>query len=237
MGAQQMLLRTITFITAVAIAGCSLGVPLQVDSISNPNLPAEKTYVLLSGVPQVGSEDLYFQEFSRYFREILARAGYSEARSPAQAALAIYLGYGMSTGETVRYAHSLPVYGVEGGETITLRETTRDAAGAVTETTRTFLVPMHQRVVGQDLRVGTYVNYTAFATLEARPAGEDRKGPTFWRITVTSTTESRDLRRLMPYMAAAAAPYIGRNTGEAVRIKLQSDDPLVKGLRAPESAR
>ncbi len=215
-------------------AGCSSSIPVKVDSIVGAESPPDKTYSWLSGMQNVPQEDLYFREFSNYFRSVLKQQGYTESKK-GDAAIAIYFSYGVSPGKTVQYTTSTPLYDWFGGDTIIYVETNdEEEGGEVSRTTRTVTTPVYRRMVGVDVDTRSYTVFTGFAVLEAKryqAGAAPKEMNTLWKTTVSVTSRSNDLRALMPVLAAAATSYIGVDTGAAKIVKIRKDDPKLAELK------
>ncbi len=225
---------TLIMLALLAVAGltaCSTqNVKVAVDSIiGQKNIPS-KYYTWRSGMQETSRNDLHFREFSRYFQAILQDHGYRQD-TEKNAPIVIYFSYGVSPGRTTRYTTTTPIYEWEGGETIVYTETKKDKEGKTTSTvTSTVTTPSRQRLVGMSVGTSRYTVFTRFVILEAKrhQAGSEPKDmETLWKSKITSTGPSNDLRALMPIMAAAAAPYIGVDTGETKVVKIKKDDPRV----------
>ena len=52
-----------------------------------------------------------------------------------------------------------------------------------------------------------------------------------WNVNIHSVGESNDLRAIMPFLAAATMPFLGKNSGLQQSLTLAEDDPLVLELR------
>ncbi len=220
----------ITVMLAALLAGCSSTIPVKVDSITSAGQEAGRSYVWFSGMEGVAQDDLHFREFSRYFRTVLERRGYREGSADG-ADLAIYFSYGVTPGRTVYYTTSTPIYGWFGGDTYVYVESEGDAGK---QTTRTITTPIYRRVVGVDVDTRSYTPFTGFATLVAKryqPGTGARQMETLWKITVSTTGRSNDLRALMPALALAAEPYIGIDSGAARVVRVKRDDPALLELR------
>lgn len=222
-------------IALLGLGACGAqSVKVSVDSITAPAQPAAKHYVWRSNMPGVGENDLYFREFSRYFKAVLAQHGYRET-PPGEADIAIFFSYGVSPGHTVHYTTSMPIYDWVGGDTFVYTETQKDAQGKVTgKTTRTVTTPVQQRLVGISLDSNQYTEYTRFVALEAKrwePERKPQEMPTLWQTRISSIGPQSDLRALMPLLAAASAPYVGVNTGAAKLVKITPNDPRVIELQ------
>ncbi len=223
---------TVLFISLLA-AGCSSSIPVKVDSIVGSESPPDKTYSWFSGMQNVSQDDLYFREFSRYFRSVLKQQGYVESKD-GNAAVAIYFSYGVSPGKTVQYTTSTPLYDWFGGDTVVYVQTKDEGGGEVSRTTSTVTTPLYRRMVGVDVDTRSYTVFTSYAILEAKryhPGSKPEEMKTLWKTTVSTTGRSNDLRALMPVLATAAAPYIGVDTGAAKIIKVQKDDPKLVELK------
>jgi hypothetical protein len=226
---------TMIFIAAL-LAGCSPKISVRIDSIVDQMEPlGEKRYVLYSAVQGISVGDLYFREHSGYFREILKQQGYLEVRDRENADVAIYFDYGISGGKVIHSTYTRPVYATVGGETIDVTETYTDASGKTTsKKTKSVFIPSRQYVVGTTTERESYTVYTAHAVLEAKEIKQGDKtedGRTLWKTVITTTSKLDDLRRLMPILAVAAAPYLGTNTGGAQTVDLGENDDRVLEMK------
>ena len=224
-------------VVTLFLVGCSPKVAVRVDSIvAQGNLLREKRYVLYSGMQGTSVDDLYFREYGKYFREILKKHGYHQVNQPEGADLAIYFSYGITGGEEVHHTYTRPVYAIVGGETIDITETETDAEGRKIKTTKTVTIPTRSRIVGVETRKESYTVFTAYAVLEAKEINgakghTDKSMQTLWKTTITTTSKLDDLRRIMPMMAAVSAPYLGKNSGEIVTVKLRDSDARVLEMK------
>lgn len=227
-----MLRTLIAFLfAALLLPGCATTYVVKVDSIAASNTPvAGIKYVLTSGMSDVKESDLYFREFAAQFQRILNAKGYVEVPTRAAADIAITLSYGTSSGHSELYSYVRPIYHVSGGENIGYREVKTDADGKKTETISTIYVPLRTQVVGYATEVNSQTLFTHFAVLEGNSLadGGASDGKQLWKTTIRLVDPSNDLRRLMPYMAAAAAPYVASNTGAVQTVELKPDDPRLR---------
>ncbi|MBI3775026.1 MAG: hypothetical protein HY273_05645 [Gammaproteobacteria bacterium] len=217
-------------LTALLLTGCATTYVVRVDSIAESGAPAAGIkYVMTSGMNDVKDSDLYFREFAAQFHRILTAKGYVETSSRTDANILITLSYGTSSGHNEVYSYLRPLYHVSGGENITYKEVKTDASGQKTETYSTVYVPLRTQVIGYTSELSSQTLYTHFAVLEAEAltTGEP-SGKQVWKTTVRLIDPSNDLRRLLPYMATAAAPYVASNTGSMQTVELKPDDPRVQ---------
>jgi len=217
-------------IAALLLSGCATTYVVKVDSIAESSTPvAGIKYVLVSGMSDVKEGDLYFREFAAQFHRILTAKGYVETTTRTEAGIAITLSYGTSSGHNEFYSYLRPLYHFSGGENITYREIKTDSAGQKTETISTVYVPLRTQMIGYSTEINSQTLYTHFATLEADAlTNGESAGKQVWKTTVRLIDPSNDLRRLLPYMATAAAPYVASNTGTMQTVELKPDDPRVQ---------
>lgn len=220
----------ISLLFAMLLPGCASTYVVKVDSIAESTTPvAGIKYVLASGMSDVKESDLYFREFATQFHRILHAKGYEEAAGRADASVAITLSYGTSNGHNEFYSYLRPLYHFSGGENITYKEVKTDSAGLKTETISTVYVPMRTQMIGYSTEINSQTLYTHFVTLEAEPlVNGESNGKQAWKTTIRLIDASNDLRHLLPYMAAAAAPYVASNTGAVQTVELKPDDPRVQ---------
>lgn len=195
---------------AISLSACSITPRITVDSISTRDTPT--SYTLRSGMPEVSGNDLYFQEFSRHFKQAMNSRGYQETDSD-KADLLVLFSYGLGSGQTTYQTYTTPIYGLTGGQTMSVVETTNNV-----RTVKEVYIPIQQRIVGRETHISSYTTYNAYAALEAR-INSDKEHAPVWKTTVQMQTPNTDLRGIMPALANAAAKYIGTNTGKVIEVK------------------
>lgn len=225
-------------LVALFVVGCSPKIAVRIDSIvAQGTVLQEKNYIFYSGMRGTSANDLYFRKYGKYFLEVLKKNGYRQVNQPEAADFAIYFSYGITGGTEVHYTYTRPVYAIVGGETADIRETETDAAGRKIKTTKTVTIPSTTRVVGVETRRESYIVFTAHAVLEAEEihgtqGQTDNSMETLWKTTITTTSKLDDLRQIMPIMAAASVPYLGKNTGEIVIVELRDGDAQVLEMKS-----
>jgi hypothetical protein len=220
----------------LGLGACASTVKVQVNAINDPAQPSPgKNYYLHNAQVADGDDELFFREFSVYFEHALKAKDYRRVEDRKDADFIINLSYGVSGGRTGIETYSWPIYETVGGETITYTETKTDSSGTKTTTKGSVSVPLRVQRVGTQVESRSYTVYTHHVILEAHSLTHDGKiqeGPLLWKTIVNRVTESTDLRASMPYMAAAAAPYLGGNTGKQQTITLKPDTPSVQEMRS-----
>jgi hypothetical protein len=215
----------------ILMSACATRVAVNVNAISDmERTQYGKKYFLTNVNNEVPSDDLYFKEFRRYFDYALQQKGYTKADSRDQADLEIQLHYGISDGRTGVQTYSWPIYETFGGESMTITEKVTDSGGQSRTVRRTIYVPATVRQVGNSYETRSYTIYNRYVNLAALPIDGDKKP--VWNINVHSVGESSDLRAIMPYLAAAALPYLGENSGQEQQLELGPEDPVIKEMRS-----
>jgi len=212
---------------------CSSRVSVVVNAIAISGLEGVgKNYVLTSAMDDIDAKDLFFQEFSHYFELVLQKQGYIKVQAKKEADIEILFGYGISDGMTDIATFSWPIYDTIGGESITITENSTDASGNVITTTRTIYIPPRIARVGTSIEAKSYTSFNRTAILEARKtvkAGET--GDALWKLLISSVGASNDIRGVMPYLATAAAMYIGKNAREKREVIIEHNNPLLLELK------
>lgn len=220
----------------IGLFGCATRLTVQVNAIADTEATSGSTrYVLLNGNSEGQENDLFFREFSAYFIPLLTQKGYQRVAAREQADIEIFLRYAVSDGRSGIQTFTHPIYETFGGNTITFTETKTDGSGTTTTTQGTVHVPLQSLYVGTAVESHSYTLYTSSVALEAYKIVRDEtvksQPAIFWKTLINSTSDSNDLRHVIPVMAAAAAPYITGNSGSAKTIRLRLDDPKVLAIK------
>jgi len=228
-----MILRRVVLFIFVGVSlftlGCSNRITVVVDAIATDAVNATaKRYVLTSAMDNVDEKDLFFQEFSHYYNLILKQQGYTHVASKKDADIEILFGYGISDGMTDISTFSWPIYETVGGESISITETSTDSSGKPITTTRVIYISPRIARVGTTFESKSYTTFIRTTILEARKV-ED--GDALWKVLISSVGASNDIREIMPYLAAASADFIGKNTRKKRELVFGYDDVRVLELK------
>ena len=220
----------------VSLFGCTTRLTVQVNAIADTEIRTKASrYVLLNGNAEGQENDLFFREFSAYFIPLLTKKGYQRVATREAADIEIFFRYAVSEGRSGVHTFAHPIYETFGGNTITFTETKTDGSGTTTTTQGTVHVPLQTLYVGTAVESHSYTLYTSSAALEAYVINDDdtkKDQPTIlWKTLMSSTSDSNDLRSVIPIMATAAAPYITGNSGSSKTIRLELDDPKVLAIK------
>ena len=228
-------LRTLILVCVILLSasGCASYVSVNVNSITDISAKSSGNhYVLVNHNEDADSSNLYFLEFSRYFDHVLTKQGYAKVDDPANADIKIIFQFGISDGRTGLQTYSWPIYETFGGQTYTITEKSTNNSGQTVTTQRTVYIPAQVRQVGSTYETRSYTIYNRYANLTALPTSANGQTTPLWNINIHSVGENSDLRAIMPYLAAAASPYIAKNSGQQKTLELTADNPLVKELKS-----
>ncbi len=210
---------------------------VRIDSISSGQ-PTARKYFLFPGKKGVNPGDLQFQEFATYTHRALEQKGFIKTDGLDEADIAIFLYYDISDPSQHQYSYSTPVYGQTGVSSSHTYGSLYSYGNSATYSGTTTHTPTYG-VVGSRQYSGTYVTFTRYISLNAldlaayRKAEEEKQ---VWKTDIFSTGSSGDLRKVFPVMLAAAAQYIGDNTGQKIKVTLYEYDQRVKAIKAIPTA-
>lgn len=225
---QRILGRSAIFLGALLLGGCATGPRFSVDAINDPAAKNLKAYHIVSGDPSVPESDLRFQEARRYVETALQGRGYYPAPSPERAEIVVAVQVDIEGPIEKREVRAEPVYGRVGGGYRYVARTVPDGKGGTTTVTVPVYEPPRTEVVGY--RDREYVVYTFEKTLRmdavtGERATDGEAARQAWSVTVKNSDAEDDIREYLPYMAAAAIPYIGENSGKKQEIMITEKSP------------
>jgi len=215
---------------------CAHHVVVNVNAITDMKVPQHgNRYFMTNANDGNATSELYFQEFRTYFDHLLTKNGYTKVDDLKDADIEIRFHYGVSDGKTGIQHYSWPIYETFGGDRVTITERITDSSGNTQTINRTVYIPPYVRQVGSAYEAQSYTYYNRYLNLAAYPAAAEKGQTTLtplWNVNVYSVGESDDLRAIMPYLAAASAPYLGKNSGQQQSVTIGADNPLVKELQS-----
>lgn len=236
------LTRTILRFFALALVawvgvGCAQTYAFKVDAMSHPDVTATgQSYVLVSGDPQVRESDLQFREVAGYLRSALSGEGLYEAPSPAEADLIIEVAFGMGPPTTSYRTVTEPIVAEVGGGVRYHLRTVRNPDGSTSVVTVPVIMPRRTQIIGHmDRQVveTTHEKYLRITASDRSQPGADEQPTQVWSVYVRNQDTSDDLRKYLPFMAAAAMPHFGKQTEGQREIVLKEEDPAVAFVKKP----
>ncbi len=224
--------------------GCATKPKYIVNVSSIGNTHQKMKYVLMSGLKNISTTDLEFQEYAKYINKALQKKGFIKSYFK-NANIAIFLSYGISKPQKHTYSYSIPIYGQTGISSATTYGTSNTYgtlntygntgyySGNTYSNATTYYTPKYG-IKGYQSGIGEYITYTRYFELSAVDLEYfkiTKKNKQLWKTTVISTGSSGDLRRVFPVLVAASERYIGLNTGKQIKIQLYEDDKKVLELK------
>jgi len=205
----KILLSIIILITVLFTTGCSpitSKYRVTIDAITAPNLKvAPSSFVIEALGKNSDKNSLLFQEQSNNLVKLLLSKGYTQLQSSSEAEQIIYFDYGIEKllEEVETYSQPEVTVGVSVGNSYGF-------------------YGHHYNPFWND--VGYYRSYrkrysyyNRYMTILAK----SQTGKELWRIDASSIGESKNLKKIVPLLIEASAPFIGKNTKEPVKVTIK----------------
>lgn len=235
---RSLLLATVGACMVLGFSGCASTYRFKVDAVKNPDITEQKSsYRLVSGNPQMDSEDLRFKEAAGYVKTALSSKGMYEAPAGTDAEMVIEVDFGMEEPRTETRTVEEPVYVTEYLPPVERMVPMKMRDGTI-KMVRVIEYPTRQRFVGTKQNVYTvtiYEKYTRITAREAQSSDGERPPRELWSVYVKNDDERDDLRQYVPLMVSAAMDSVAENGSAAKEVVLSDQDERVtfvkKGLQ------
>jgi hypothetical protein len=217
----------------LASTGCVRSYLVHVDSISDSSAQLNKTYLILPGNKATAAGDLQFREFAGLLVRAMSIQGYTLAGVSQKPDMEVYLSYGIGEPETHTYSYSEPVWGQTGVNIYSQTNQYTGKDNVTTQNSTTFMEPQYG-VTGYTEKTGAVTVYKKFIIIDAYDLKNGAPGAQLreiWKTSIDATGKAKDLRKVFPGMLAAAAIYIGVNTGETLSVEVAKDSPVLKVIK------
>jgi hypothetical protein len=238
---------------ALATSGCGTLYKLDVTAYNNPNVELDKSYVILSGSPNIPVSSPQFAEYASQVERALEPKGYT--RSPnddlTTAALGIYVSMNVSDPSKRFHSVKTGMYespypnesasqvrssggggggggggGASGGVTMPATPAPELLSGVSETGYATTVYTKHLNLVAIDLQ--------QFIKDIAEVGREEAEPVEVWSIDIETTGQPKDLDEVFPVMMAAGQPYVGDSTEDVVQLKMSGTDKRVSQIKRPE---
>ncbi|MCE5300328.1 MAG: hypothetical protein LLG37_05580 [Spirochaetia bacterium] len=219
------------------LTGCARVYLVNVDSINDNRDNKPRVYQILPGNRDVSTYDLQFKEYAGLLVRALSVQGYVLADDTHPAEFEIYLSYGVGEPESHTYSYTTPVWGQTGTDVYSVTTHRKNPDNTVTEYSQTSVDPQYG-ITGFTSQTAEYTVYRKYIILDAFDIKNVKPGTKLneiWKTSISSVGQSKNLRRAFPGMLAAAASFIGGNTGGEISVSIEKDADLtrqIKGLPA-----
>lgn len=207
-------------------AGCAQTYYFKVDALADPSARSGQTFALESGFADKPGATLRFRETADFVDRALRARGYQPTDVEA-ADLIITVQANLSGPLSDTEVRSSPVYYRTWGQSQIIRTPVRDANGQVRYVATRIYLPPETRFAGYRETERSIIVYEKSLDLTARTPD----GVEVWTVSVRTVDRDSDLRAAIPYLAAAAMPYLGEVTEGAVVVKVDEGDETVSYLR------
>jgi hypothetical protein len=214
----------------LAFSGCATRYTVRVDALSaapDGTRLAGQAFVLGSDLADVEESELFYKEVAAQVRRVLADTGLQAADPGAVADLRIGIKAHLSEPLVETRSYSEPIYAQTRGYAHTVRIPVLSSDGKVVRYAyRQYWSPPRTEFAGYIDRDQQVTVYEKILVLSARPLLADGGlGDEVWHIRVSLRSQSTDYRSALPYLLAAARPYIGTRTDGEIEIVLKEDSP------------
>jgi len=207
----------------IIISGCATNYRATVDSLRNPEMTMNSgdSFRVVSSDPEMSQ--LRFLELKSVIDHSLELKGYSVAASE-KADVIIEASLHLSDAIQAVRESMEPIYYVRQGYTRTIAHPVRNEEGNIVRYSYSEVyIPPHRSFAGYDNRVHTVTVFDKTLTLSAYKP--DSAKAEIWNLTVNHRSTEKDLRKNLPYLMAAALPYIGERTDGEVAVSVEEKDP------------
>lgn len=222
----------------LVLSACTPSYHFKVDAISDGAMQTEGSFFIVSGNPELKESDLRFREAATLVQTALEGKGFYRSPDVASADMLVEISFGMGEPREVLESRSYPETYWRPGFSYAIRIPVYDKSGD--------LVSFQTRIVREPSRSYTYWEerldsttlFEKHFTIEAfdnRLGSAQHEPQQLWSVVITNADSSDDLRGYLPYMIAAALPYVGTDTGSQIYVSIRPDDPTVQFLRSPDS--
>jgi hypothetical protein len=228
---------------ALGLSACGTLYRIDVTAYNDPKVELEKTYVVLSGTPEIQVNSPEFNVYADQVERALAGKGYRRlaANELADAALGIY--FSADIGDPSKRYHTVATGFYESpyaeNPTSVVRSSGQNSGGqrpppppppppeALTgyEETgfATTVFTKHLNLVAVDLQ-----EYLKDIAALGREQAVPRE---IWSIDIETTGKPADLMEAVPVMLAAGQPYLAESTDDVVQVKLSDSDSRVGQIK------
>ncbi len=220
-------------LAALVLTSCVRSYRISIDSINDRSAQPGKTFIVVPGNKDTSAGDLQFKEFAYYLVKALDPQGYRLSEDQKTADIEIYLSYGVGDPEKHTYSYYEPVWGQTGMQIYTRTDNVTNSDSTTSQYSSTYVEPQYG-VTGYTTQTGEVTLYKKYAIIDAYDIKNGSKGTKLkqvWKTSVSSSGQTKDLRKTFPFLMAGAAQYAGSNTGEEINVVIGEDSETVKAIK------
>ena len=225
------------FLALVGLTSCAPSYHFKVDAIAGGAIQTTGSFYLISGDAEIHEKDLRFKEASNFVQTALESKGFHKASDLSSAETLIVFSFGVGDPSEVFVARGSNSANLLLSPTYAIRRDHDDSGGVVGTSTYLVEVPSQGSESAQDRLERTTV-YEKFLKLEAydnRMGAPSQERERLWSIGIANADQSDDIGEYLPYMLAAALPYIAEETGSQISVDLKPNDPTIEFIRSSKA--
>lgn len=198
-------------------------------SVSQPE--AGKSYVIVRTEDQQSANPFEFREYAGHIERALSLKGLRRVKDLKQADLAVFVEYAIGDAETQRISRAVPIFGQTGTSS---SQTLGHIGPGGTFSANTTNTPSYgiTGVVQRTDDITTFKRFLRVTAMDLPTYRATEKLNEAWRVEVRSEGSKGDLRAILPIMAFAASPYMGKDTGKALEVKTKEKSKEYKAFIA-----
>jgi hypothetical protein len=218
-------------VVVLLASGCTTRYSVRVDGLaaSDWQSRAGLSYSWQSAMDEVAEDDLFFKEVTAVLDRAMQSRGFRRAADGQPADMVVRVSAHLSEPLTETRNRSEPLYAERRGHTRVIAVPVVDSSGKVVSYVRqVYWDPPRTEVVGFVNNKEQITVYDKVLRLSARGA---QGGPELWSLSVALRGRSTDYRSFLPYLVAAAKPYLGVRTEGELVIEIAEDAAEVQSLR------
>lgn len=204
----RILLISLTLFTFFFTTGCSVTPKYRVtvDAITAPNIAlSPTTYTIKALDEKKESNGILFKTYAQKLSETMQQKGYMLMSEHQGAETSLYFDYGLEKVDEETEVYVEPNISFSMGWGFPYGRYYRHYHPF-------FYNDFYRSSYNTYTKTRTY--YNRYITLLAK----DQSDKELWRVDVSSVGESKNLRKIIPLLIEAAAPYMGENTAEPVKL-------------------
>lgn len=210
----------------VILTACATRINVSVSSLQDSTASVGSRVLIYPGDPNLDPSDLLYQEFAHKVETALQSQGFDVVTNLDDADQIVFLTYGISDPQTQSIA--IPQYGRTGVRSATTTGTVNVNPGQLHgRSTTTYQYDYGITGYTQTQRT-VYTRVVMLAGYDWEYFTRTEQLRALWQTQIVSTGSSGDIRRVFPYLMAAAEPHLGRNTGQAVSVTVRENAPEVR---------
>lgn len=227
--------------TALCCGGCA-GVPFTVEAVRTHAPDVHPLSYQIECPAQPPRDPTIFYDIAKsYARAALSSKGMFEASAGTTPEMIVEIDFAVEVPRIEVRTSTSDVTEWVAATTTTVTETTKQANGTATTSTRTVTEPAHSEKVGEETHEEEVEIFPMFFRMTAREysAKPGERGRQLWSVYVTHEDLKNDLDAFLPMMIAAAMDYIDRQTNEEKTVEISNKDRrlsfVLRGMPASDA--